>query len=284
MKNLAFLILNGELVKESEARISPVNRGMMYGDGCFETFKSYKGKFLCWEDHFERLSGGLKYLDIENHFTSDSLKKETIRLLEKNKLSQVDALIRVQCWREGIRGYKSASTKMSWMIQTGEVQSNIPSVKLTLAETRCIPSVALDRRYKLSNGLNFIKATQEAKLKNTDDALMLTIEGLISESTSANVFWIHGGNVFTASEECDLLPGITRKVLMEIMQRNGISIQTGKFSIDHFRHAEAAFCCNSVQEIQVIKYLDNIAFEKDHPLVKKIMVLFDTHKLHLLKA
>ncbi|MEX2364473.1 MAG: aminotransferase class IV, partial [Balneolaceae bacterium] len=73
------IILNGTLVSEIEAKVSPLNRGMMYGDGCFETLKSYRRKFLEWNLHFQRLSESLEYLGIENDFTNTGLKEEISR-------------------------------------------------------------------------------------------------------------------------------------------------------------------------------------------------------------
>ncbi|MEX0721885.1 MAG: aminotransferase class IV [Balneolaceae bacterium] len=284
MSESAFIILNGEMVEESKARISPVNRGMMYGDGCFETFKSYQGRFLEFGLHFDRLSGGLAYLGIDNIFTRESLEGQVIRLLEKTSFSQTEAIIRIQCWREGSRGYQTSSQKMGWMIQAHELKQNPEPIKLKVADTRCIPSQALDRQYKLSNGLNFIKAAQEATSGNYDDVLMLTVKGDISETTSANIFWLHGSTVFTPSVDCDLLPGITRKLIIECLRSNDISLEEEKFSLEHLRQAEAVFCCNSVHEIQHVKSLNENTFGTEHPLVKKIMILFEEYKLQLLKA
>ncbi|MEX2362388.1 MAG: aminotransferase class IV, partial [Balneolaceae bacterium] len=197
-------------------------------------------------------------------------------------LDQKEALIRIQCWREGGRGYKPVSSKMSWMIQAEEIKNSYEPLKLITAETRCIPSQALERGFKLSNGLNYIKAAQEAQNRNADDALMLTMTDFISETTSANIFWLHDEAVFTPSEKCDLLPGITRKLVADVLLRNDVKLEKGEFSIAHIRQAEAAFCCNSVREIQEVASIDEKDMEIGHPLVKKIMVLFEKYKFELL--
>ena len=271
-------LLNGEQVDENQAVISPFNRGMMYGDGCFETIRSYSGKFLGWENHFNRLKAGLEYLEMDIPFTSGELKKEVIKLIDANGLSVVDSMIRLQCWRDGGRGYSTSSRKANWMVQVSEMPVFNNELKLTVAETRCIPSKALERKHKLSNGLNYIKAAQEAKQKSCDDALMMTIDNKVSETTSANIFWIKDDQVFTPSEECDLLPGVTRSIVSDIINSLGLSILEGKFELKELQKAEAIFCTNSLKEIVEVQTLDEEKFELNHPIVQKIQSGFERYK------
>ena len=284
MKNTDAVILNGEVVQENQALISPFNRGMMYGDGCFETIRSYSGKFLGWDMRFERLKGGLDYLNIDAPFTSQELKEQVLSLLSKNSLSKADAMIRLQCWRKGGRGYTPSSSEANWMIQASALSKHHNAINLILAETRCIPSVALERKYKLSNGLNYIKAAQEAKEKSGDDSLMLTVNGKISETTSANIFWVKGDKVFTPSVECYLLPGVTRSIVINVIQSLGIQIEEGVFDLGAIEEAEAVFCTNSLKEISEVQSLDEHRFEVSHPLVQKIKTGFNRFKEQELEA
>jgi len=284
MKNQDAVILNGELVQENQAVVSPFNRGMMYGDGCFETIRSYSGKFLGWEMRFDRLKGGLDYLDIDIPFTSQELEEQILSLLDKNKLSKVDAMIRLQCWRKGGQGYTPSSSKADWMIQASSLSKNENPIDLVLAETRCIPSEALERKYKLSNGLNYIKAAQEARRKSGDDALMLTVKGKISETTSANIFWIMGDKVFTPAAECDLLPGVTRSIVIDVIQSLGIGFEEGVYDLEAIEEAEVVFCTNSLKEISVVQRLDEQIFEVSHPLTQKIETGFKQFKEKELQA
>lgn len=226
------MILNGEFIAEKEASVSPLNRGMMYGDGCFETLRFYSGKLLHWHQHFDRLVNGLNYLGMKANFSSEELKKSIIRLAHLNQLSEKEAFIRIQCWREGGRGYKPTSTQINRMVQIAEISPQNNPLTLAVADTRCIPNRALSRRYKLSNGLNYIKAAQEANASNMDDALMLTVDGKISETISANIFWIKENSVFTPSDKCDLLPGVTRSIVLKICEELGVQVKEG---ISYFR-------------------------------------------------
>lgn len=272
------LILNGDIVQEAKARVSPVNRGMMYGDGCFETMRSYSGKFLGWELHFERLLAGLDYLDMDAPFSSKELKSQVHQLLQQNQLAEREAMLRIQCWREGVRGYVTSSRKTDWMIQAGEIQPKTTPLKLALAQTRCIPSVALARTYKLSNGLNYIKAAQEAERARCDDALMLTMNDKISETTVANIFWVKEGQVFTPDHSCDLLPGVTRSAVLDVMEKLGIPVETGVYGLSAIQQAEAVFCTNSLVEIREVAGIEDTGFELDHPIVQQVKIGFEQLK------
>lgn len=279
MNDSLYMILNGELVTEQAAAISPLNRGMMYGDGCFETLRSYSGHLLGWDQHFDRLSGGLKYLGMEFPYTAQELKSQIEKLLEQNRLDHEEAMVRIQCWRDGERGYASSSRKADWMIQARKFNSKDAKLTLATVKTRCIPSEALERKYKLSNGLNYIKAAQEAHERSCDDALMLTVNDKISEATTANIFWIKDGQICTPSEECDLLPGVTRSIVMDVIRSLGIPLKEVESNRHEIEHAEAAFCTNSLIEIREVSALNDIQFELDHPLVMKVKVGFEQFKV-----
>lgn len=278
MTDNGYISLNGSLINSDEASVSPVNRGMMYGEGCFETLKSYNGRFLKWEEHFDRLKDGLAYLGMHSPIDSAELKKEVSDLLGKNNLSSEESMVRIQFWREGGRGYKSSSSKTFRMIQANSYTRSSEPLDLITAKTRCIPSEALERKYKLTNGLNYIKAAQEADRHQKDDAVMLTVNGFVSETTIANLFWMQDGIIHTPSEECDLLPGITRGSIISILQERGINIQIGKFEPKSIYEAEAAFCTNSLIEIREIRAVDDIQFKTGQKPFKEILELYEKYK------
>lgn len=279
MKNDHYISLNGSLIKGSEAIVSPENRGMMYGDGCFETLKSYKSRFLKWDDHMDRLKGGLAYLDLEMPVKSDELKKEVLEVIEANHLVDDEAMVRIQFWREGGRGYKSTSKISSRMIQVSEYDRSTAALDLMTTQTRCIPSEALERRYKLSNGLNYIKAAQEANKSQKDDAVMLTVNGFVSETTIANLFWIKDDEIYTPSDECDILPGITRGIIIDLLNEMGHPINTGKYAPGPLYESTAVFLTNSLIEIQEVQMIDDIKFKTGHSTVENLRKAFQSYKM-----
>ena len=279
-----FVTFNGELLTPQELRVSPDNRGIMYGDGCFETFRSYKGKFLHLEKHFGRLTSGLSFLGIETEFGLQEFQHSIEELIEANEAQNEDALIRVQTWRKGGRGYSTEIKEANWLTVLMPISETDAPISIATVNTRAIPNKALPRQYKFSNGLNYIWASKEASEAGADDALMLTIDETVSECTVANVFWVKGDTVFTPSESCDLLPGITRGILMDLIsESSNLNMESGTFSLEDISSAEAIFCTNSVRGIRRVSQLDGKAFDTEHPVTDQLSELFELYKHQHLK-
>jgi branched-subunit amino acid aminotransferase/4-amino-4-deoxychorismate lyase len=274
-----FVCFNGEILPSEEVKISPINRGMMYGDGCFETFRSYAGKFLDFEAHFNRLKESLSYLQIEFLISQNEFENHTKEVLKVNNLENSDSMIRIQCWRKGVRGYKTNSTECEWIITSRKLGTDsVHPSRLVTSETLVIPNKAINRSLKLSNGLNYIVAAQDATFQDVDDALMLTLDGFVSETTVSNIFWGEGDKIFTPSESCDLLPGITRSLVLKILSNNGFSLTEGQFYLADLKSAEYAFTTNSLSEIRFVAKLDHQEFDITHPELNHIHSLFQAYK------
>src|SRR5699024_4498907 len=111
-----------------------------------------------------------------------------------------------------------ANTGSHFSISASECPRNFKPPILATVETKRISADALPSIYKFSNGINYIIAANEAAEKGADDALMQTINGKISETTIANIFWIKDEKIFTPSTACDLMPGITRNAVINLAE------------------------------------------------------------------
>lgn len=275
----SFVNINGTLIPEEEASLPATSRAVSYGDGCFETFVSYKSKFLHFEDHFSRLQSGLKYLEMNLDLKIDQLKSEVQKLLEENELEDEDSVVRIQCFREGSSGYFDISDRSGFIISNRSIPERPEPIKLKTISIPTIPSFALERKVKLSNSINYFKAAQEAKKKGGDDALMLTIDKNISETTISNIFWIKGSQVFTPSVNCDLLPGVTRSILITLIDQDSeLQLIEGAFEPEDIYSAEAVFCTNSVMEIKSVSSVDDYSYQADHSIVEKLKDDFKVYK------
>ncbi len=279
-----YALVNGELVIFTASAIPVSSRGFMYGDGCFETLRSYQGKLLHFEDHFARLQLGLNYLGMESSIVSETLLKQVGLLLQKNELNSVDAAFRIQCARRGGAGFAITSNKVDYIITTRALPEPRTKIVLKTVETRAIPEVALSRKVKLTNSINYIKAAQDANQLGGDDALMLTVKKLISETTIANIFWVKGNRVFTPSTRCDLLPGVTRKIVIQLVSKMAdIELVEGEFGLEDLIKADAVFCTNSLREIFPIAQIDSTSFDKLSPVIKRLQKDFELYKTANLK-
>ncbi len=275
----SFVNINGTLIPQEEASLPATSRAVSYGDGCFETLVSYKSKFLHFEDHFSRLQSGLNYLEMNLDLTKDQMKSEVQKLLENNELENEDSVVRIQCYREGSSGYFDISDRSGFIISNRSIPERPESIKLKTVSIPSIPSIALERKVKLSNSINYIKAAQEAKKKGGDDALMLTIDSKISETTISNIFWIKGNQVFTPSVNCDLLPGVTRSILIKLIdQDTELRLIEGAFGPEDIYSAEAVFCTNSVMEMKSVSSVDDHLYKTEHSVFEKLKDDFKVYK------
>lgn len=277
-----WLIFDGNIMPADQPVVPAVSRGLMYGDGIFETLRTYQGKTLLLEDHIDRLHSGMQTLGMEVHhdLKNKALRNQFWKLLEKQQLLNADAIVRLQVWRDGRRGYhpqQDSNTHLS--ITASTCPDDFSSPTLATVYRRRIPSESLPSSVKFTNGINYILASQEAADRGGDDALMQTIDGFISETTIANIFWIKGDTIFTPDEECDFIPGITRNVVLDIIEKsNRWKYQEGKYSLDHILDADAVWICNSVREILAVEAIDNQDFDTDHPAIGKLQTRYAVYR------
>lgn len=278
-----YICYNGNIVPEDELDLSPLNRGLMYGDGCFDTLRSYNGKFLLLQNHYEVLSYGLDYLGMKSPFKLEGFSSAIQSTLEANGCTGKDVIVRTQCWRKGSRGYNTQNDRCEWMITLSEIPEAVEKYSLATVPERTIPNESLNRSFKLSNGLNFILAARQATKMGCNDALMLNIKGFVSETTIANIFWIKGDEFFSPSEQCDLYPGITRELVKMAIKVTGKTLNEGKFKPEELLKAEAVFCSNSVREIFPVTSIDSKEIKADHPLFLELEKDFQMLKASQLK-
>jgi branched-subunit amino acid aminotransferase/4-amino-4-deoxychorismate lyase len=265
------ICFNGTFSDQGEVHLNPVNRGMMYGDGCFDTIRSYKGKFLFHEIHYQRLTEGLSFLGMDVPFSEKEYVSVLRELVGKNNATEKDCVVRTQCWREGTRGYHTQESKSSWMITLSEIKCSEEPVNLVTVSVPAISSKALPRSFKFSNSLNYILSAKEAREKGADDALMLTESGSISETTIANVFWIKEKVIFTPSVECDLLPGVTRNAVISCIRHSEeLKLKVGEFQLSDMMDADAVFGTNSIREIFPVATIDKMEFDHHNPVVQSL--------------
>lgn len=272
---------NGELIKTDQPAVPIASRGLMYGDGCFDTFRIYNGKYFDIDAHLKRLKAGADFLglDFPSELSASSVKDMGNLLIKKNKISEGNAVGRIQLWRTGSRGYTvvgSEETRYSLLV------SPLPefraSISLATVEVRRIPSKSLPSDLKLCNNINYIRAAKEAAVKGADDALMQDIDGNISETTIGNIFWFKDDTVYTPSASCDLLPGITREIVMELLGgRLGFQFLEGQYRLNQLEDAEAVWMCNSVRGIVPVGSIDQKKFDPGHAVISALKNSYKTY-------
>lgn len=260
MNDSRWVWLNGEIIRETEAMIPAVQSGLFYGAGCFETMVSKKGFIFRYNEHLERMFGALRYLGLsEIHFPDKGdILKQIHKLILHSGFDNDRVRVRIQASLNENYGYDSNEpTDIVTLITVSPVTNKTNPARLFQTKTRVVPDVCRPAHFKLSNMLHYRNAFRKAKREGADDALMLTTNGFIAETATANVFWKKGNTIYTSSGLCDILPGIMREAVIEIIESDDIySLKEGKFFTNHLMNADSIWLTNSVIEIREVQSIN----------------------------
>ncbi|MEK7707873.1 MAG: aminotransferase class IV [Verrucomicrobiota bacterium] len=270
------VFLNGQFVPEAKAVVPVNDRGFMYGDGLFETMRVFNGKAFRMAQHLERMVRGANYLRIQLPFTPKELQQFAGQLIEKNKMP--DAVLRVTLTRgPGARGYAPKNTGTPTVVMTmHEIApvdpANLPRWNLVTSSFQ-IPASDPLASFKTTNKLLQIAASAEAEAKDADDALFINTNGEVTETASANLFWIYHDKICTTPTGRGALPGITRAVVLEICQVLGLQTNKRVIKREALKNAEAIFLSQSALGLVSIVNLDGEPV-LESPLVEKIYAAY----------
>ena len=257
-----YIYLNGKIVPQEEAFISVFDHGFMYGLGLFETFRVYGGHPFLLDDHLTRLNSSLKAMNIDKSFAREEVVQIIQSLLQFNHLQ--DAYIR---WNVSAgNGMIGLQTDMYtdpniivYLKPIAKDQVRVEKTGHVVTIPRNTPEGAF--RLKSHHYLNNILAKREVGEDLSVEGLFLTREGFVAEGITSNIFWITKDALYTPSLETGILNGITRKFILILAERIGLTIQEGLFQLKDLKEADEVFATNSIQEIFAIKRIDATIFK-----------------------
>ena len=270
-----FVSLNGELIKKEMAAVSAFHSGLYYGTGCFETIRAESGKLLFFDEHYNRLIAGLKYLGAKETDFPDqqTLLNNSKELLSLNGVEEGLSKVRIQCTIAEKKGYEIDDDSTFYtLIASDKYQISDKPKVLTVAKTRVIPQGSRPPALKLCNMLHYRNAFREAIDVGADDAVMLTINGNVSETSIANLFWKSGNRIFTPSAKCDCLPGITRNnVIKSIQTYSGYKLTEGEFELKTLLEADSVWVASSLVEVHPVERINQHDFVIDDDLTTHLL-------------
>lgn len=257
---MAKVWINKKLFDTNKARISIFDRGFMYGDGVFESMRSYSGVVFKIDEHLARLARDLKATGIKAPYSNGYLKKEIYRLLGVNKLKS--AYIRLTITRgEGRFGveYKDV-LKPNTVIIAKEFdrypdrmfERGISARVVSMRQNDLSPLCGV----KSLNYLNYILARFEAKEHGCDEAIVLNTKACVVEATTSNVFIVKGNTVATPPVTDGALPGITRTVVIKAAKKLGLKTIEKSLSYKDLMSSDEVFLTNSLAEVLPVTKID----------------------------
>ncbi len=258
---MSIVYLNGDYLPMEEARISPMDRGFLFGDGIYEVVPSYAGKLVGFKPHLDRMQDGLDALQIDYRVDPQSWHAIADTLIERNgggnlgiyfHMSRGADSKRHHAYPEGI-----APTLFAFAFE-------IPPAPLPekAAATPYTVTTAEDLRWKRCN----IKSTallgnvmhyQDSHAQGHAETILYNQLGEITEAAACNVFVIRNGIVATPLLDHQKLPGITRLMLLEILRRDGsIPVQERVVKLEELADADEVWITSSSKEIAPVIEID----------------------------
>jgi branched-chain amino acid aminotransferase len=276
-----WVFLNDRFVTREQAVVSVFDHGFLYGDGVYETLRSYGGRVFRLHGHLARLRQSADLIGLELPIPEKDWPALLQEAMERNRLA--DAYLRITVSRgEGEIGLASGLCPRPTVVIVAKALPSYPAhlfergISLTIASVRRNLASALSPRIKSLNCLNNILAKQEAERAGAFDAVMLNAQGHLSECTASNLFFLRQGRLCTPSVEAGILEGITREVVLMLATEAGISTEEGLYTPEVLRQADECFLTNTTMEVMPVREIAHapVGPGEPGPVTKRLRTLF----------
>ncbi len=263
---MSFAILNNQIIPCEEVKISPFDRGFIYGDSIYEVILIYKNNLIFSEEHINRMINSVHEVYIKR-ITKDEIRATIDKLKVANKDIQFGYLY-LQISR-GVQFNRFSEQEMESTIfgyvEALDLESlynkndrNAIKLKTIIDERR------FRRDIKMNSLLPMIIAKESLKEDNFQDCIFIDKEtNFINESSAANVFIVNQDDkLITPPLSKRLLPGITRKFILHIAKKIGIDVLEREFDLEELYKAKEIFLSSSIKLITSVSFVDNIQISK----------------------
>jgi 4-amino-4-deoxychorismate lyase len=278
-----YIYLNGSIVHQSEAVISPFDHGYLYGLGVFETFRTYGGRPFLLRDHLARMRKGLEALKIAADIQEENIRQVVSELLNKNGWKDAYCRLNVSGGPGGIGLQTDPYENGTMILFQKELPTSGPLREkegVLLRLRRSTPET--DMRLKSHHYLNNLAAKREIGPSPEKEGIFLTGDGYLCEGITSNIFWIKQGEIHTPSIETGLLNGITRQFILALAQKLNIPVKQGLYRVCDLETASEIFFTNSVQEIVPVSRVGNRTFAGSTGLyVRKLHEHYQEYVMYL---
>lgn len=278
---MRIVYLNGEYLPLSEARVSVLDRGFTFADGVYEVIPVFSGNIFRMDEHLVRLSNSLESIDMELPAPVPELNGILRQIVQKNPATG-DQLIYMQVTRgvddrEHVYGGNITPT-LFVMCKPVKVQDFSRGVKVITHEDirwkYChIKSIAL---------LPNVMLKKAAKDKESCHEAILIRDGMVTEGAASNVFIVSNGVVRTPMKDSNVLPGITRDLVVELLLGAAMDCTEADISERELKDADEVWITSSTMGLVPVVNIDgnNVGDGKPGPVWKQANELYESYKIN----
>ncbi|CAN5741270.1 aminodeoxychorismate lyase [soil metagenome] len=259
-----FINFNGKLVEEQTPVIPADNRGLRYGDGLFETIKFKQHELILLDEHFSRLWKGMQLLkfDIPKLFTPDSLQKQILQLIKKNKHATARVRISIHRGNGGLfdtLNHSPIYIIQSWPIADSNAILNENGLQLCIYRD-AKKTIDHFSNLKHNNYLPYFMGALFAKEQQCNDVVILNNHDRICDSAIANIFMIKNGNIFTPSLPEGCVAGVMRKFILKELSALEYTVTETAITVEDILNADEIFLSNSIYNMRWVAAIEGNRF------------------------
>jgi branched-chain amino acid aminotransferase len=274
-------VVNGRFVDQEQAQVSVLDHGFLFGDSIYEVVRTVGGKLFGARQHLARLHASAQGLNLELPLSDDQLL-ELLREMHFRKAGS-ESYLRVIITRgAGELDLHPASCKSPNVIGIAKPLTQWPreayekGAKVILAGVRRNPKCATDPAIKSGNYLNNVLAIVEARAQNAMEAIMLNVQGNVTEATTSNVFLVKRGELHTPDLGQGLLSGVTRGFVLRLAKKLRIKCRERTIKPRELFSADEVFITSTTRDIMPVARVGSRRVKKSPgPVTQALMAAFE---------
>ena len=259
--NIAYL--NGQYLPIEQAKISPLDRGFLFGDGVYEVVPSYKGKLVGFLPHLQRMNDGLEAIGISTGWSESQWLDLCLKLIQQNGAGNLGIYLQISRGTYDTRAHRFPDKVNPTIFAFCFEIPPAPVADKSLAKTYTVSTardIRWDRRdIKSTSLLGNVLHYQQGVEQGNQETLLFNDRNELTEASSCNAFIVKNGSVITPPLDHQKLPGITRQILIDILRNDGnISVEERAVTMDEVAKADEVWITSSSREIAPVIAIDSV--------------------------
>jgi len=284
--------VNGRIARAEDASIPVYDHGFLYGEGVYETLRTYNRVPFLYDRHVRRLRASAGYLQLDVPFSDDELASWIADTIAAAGEMQ-EAYIRVLLTRGvGELTYDVRATPVPSLVIIVKPLDEPPArvfsdgIRIALVPILRNHPGSVNPIIKSNNLLNNALAMQEANRRGAEEGLMCNYRGELSECSQANFFIVRGGTAITPNTDAGLLEGLTRNFLFEVGEDVGVPVRYDTLFPTDLEAADEAFITSTTRELSPVTRIDDrvVGSGRPGPVTLKLLEGYRKRALSLTRA
>ncbi len=258
---MSTVFLNDAYLPMEEAKISPMDRGFLFGDGIYEVIPSYDGQLVGFAPHIERMNNGMKEIGINFDWSTEQWRQVANTLIEKNEGANLGIYLHVSRGTDNKRFHAYPEDVTPTVFAFAFEIPAAPVADKTIAKGYKV-STTRDLRWErchikstalLGNVMHF----QHGYEQGANETLLFNANNELTEASACNAYIVKDGVIATPPLDNQILPGITRFMLLDILKKDGsLKVEERIITMDEVRNADEVWVTSSSKEVAPVIEVD----------------------------